>query len=118
MLSDRLRRRDFIPLLAGAVAAGPAGGRAEQVALLRIGVLFVGLSPESKAAQHFRRLSLPSRGADRNSFIGCSSAGNLVAPHPGAWIETGTPYMCCHVPSLVAPATRAWIETSPKRLPA
>ena len=50
-----MRRREFITFLVGAPVAWPAAGRAQPVVSPRIGVLLVGLSPESKAAQHFRR---------------------------------------------------------------
>jgi len=58
----RMRRRDF--MAGSAATAALAGGyaavwsfqaKAQQKPLRRVGVLLVGLSPESKAAQHFRR---------------------------------------------------------------
>jgi putative ABC transport system substrate-binding protein len=50
-----MRRREFVTLLGGA-AAWPFSVHAQQApSLPRLGVLLVGLSPESKAAQHFRR---------------------------------------------------------------
>jgi putative ABC transport system substrate-binding protein len=50
-----MRRREFITLLGGATA-WPFSVHAQQApSLPRLGVLLVGLSPESKAAQHFRR---------------------------------------------------------------
>src|SRR5215475_15206137 len=50
-----MRRREFVMLAGGYAAVSFLPAVAQQVAIPRIGLLLVGLSPESKAAQHFRR---------------------------------------------------------------
>jgi putative ABC transport system substrate-binding protein len=50
-----MQRREFVMLASGYAAVSSLPAVAQQVAIPRIGVLLVGLSPESKAAQHFRR---------------------------------------------------------------
>src|SRR5262245_21313372 len=50
-----VRRRELIRLLGGAAVVWPAVAQAQQHSTRRIGFLLVGLSPESKQAQHFRQ---------------------------------------------------------------
>ena len=50
-----MRRREFVMLASGYATMWSLPVEAQKAALPRIGLLLVGLSPESKAAQHFRR---------------------------------------------------------------
>jgi putative tryptophan/tyrosine transport system substrate-binding protein len=50
-----LTRREFVAIVGGYAAAWSLAANAQQAPLRRVGVLLVGLSPDSKAAQHFRR---------------------------------------------------------------
>jgi putative tryptophan/tyrosine transport system substrate-binding protein len=50
-----LRRREFVAIAGGYAAAWSLAANAQQAPLRRVGVLLVGLSPDSNAAQHFRR---------------------------------------------------------------
>jgi putative tryptophan/tyrosine transport system substrate-binding protein len=49
------KRREFVALAGGAVAWSFAAHAQQAPLQARIGFLLVGLSPESKATQHFRR---------------------------------------------------------------
>ena len=50
-----LKRREFVTVAGAYAVAWLFPARAQQAPSRRIGVLLVGLSPESKAVQHFRR---------------------------------------------------------------
>ena len=84
-----MRRREFITLLGFAAAAWPLTARAQQVRTpRRIGVLLVGLSPDSKELKHFR-LGLRDAGyaEGRDVVIEWRSAngdysGTGVSPRP------------------------------------
>src|SRR4051812_19213944 len=50
-----LKRREFLRIASAYAAARSFPAKAQQSPSRRVGVLLVGLSPESKAAQYFRR---------------------------------------------------------------
>src|SRR5215472_1865068 len=50
-----LKRREFVTVAGAYAVAWSFPARAQQAPSRRIGVLLVGVSPESKAVQHFRR---------------------------------------------------------------
>jgi putative tryptophan/tyrosine transport system substrate-binding protein len=50
-----IKRRELLAIAGGYATARSLGANAQQAPLRRIGVLLVGLSPDSKAAQYFRR---------------------------------------------------------------
>jgi hypothetical protein len=73
-LGADMRRREFISLL-GSAAAWPITAEAQQPLPRRVGVLLVGLSPESKEAKQFRlglRDAGYSEGRDSNRMALCS----------------------------------------------
>jgi putative tryptophan/tyrosine transport system substrate-binding protein len=79
-----MKRREFITVL-GSAAAWPLAARAQQVRMpRRIGVLLVGLSPESKELKHFR-LGLRDAGyiEGRNVVIEWRSAAGDYDRVPG-----------------------------------
>ncbi len=70
-----------------------------------------GSKPARPPAVPVRSVSLPSRErGSKRSFGGLGSAGGIVAPFAGAWIETTSPRSGCS-PTTVAPFAGAWIET-------
>jgi hypothetical protein len=67
------RRRFLLASLAGALAAQLAAGTQQAVSPRRVGILLVGLSPESKEAGHFRQ-GLRDAGYSQNVVIEWRSA--------------------------------------------
>jgi len=70
-----LKRREFVTVAGAYAVAWSFPARAQQAPSRRIGVLLVGLSPKSKAVQHFRRGL-----RDAGYFEGATSSSNGATP--------------------------------------
>ena len=90
-----MRRREFIGALGGAAALWPSAVHSQAASPRRIGVLLVGLSPESKEAQHFRR---------GLRDVGYLDGRNLVIE----WRSAKGDYVV--VPELIADLARSRVE--------
>jgi putative ABC transport system substrate-binding protein len=94
--SPELSRRTFMAMLGGGLLAAPLAAAAQQAASQRrVAVLLVGLSPESKPAQHFRQ---------GLRHAGYSEGRNVVIE----WLSAKGDYD--RVPPLVADLIRSKVE--------